>query len=113
MTVGLQLYSLLFGTCVGQDDAGNRYYTNKKQSRRWVLYQGEEEASKVPPVWHAWLHHGRDTVPTAADINVRPWLKPHQENLTGSDKAFRPAGHITRGGRRVKATGDYEPWQPM
>lgn len=51
----------------GADIYGNRYYRTSfcilgnKKERRWVLYQGFPEASKVPPEWHAWLHHTVDT----------------------------------------------------
>ena len=39
------------------DEFGNRYYQNKDGSRRWVIYNGTVEASRVPPDWHGWLHH--------------------------------------------------------
>jgi NADH:ubiquinone oxidoreductase subunit len=40
------------------------------------------------------------------------WQKPHQQNLTGSAGAYYPEGHILSGGKRAKATGDYEAWRP-
>ena len=33
-------------------------------------------------------------------------------NLTGTGLAYRPPGHLKSGGRREKATGDYEAWKP-
>ena len=33
-------------------------------------------------------------------------------NLTGTKAAYRPPGHILKGGQRDKATGDYEAWTP-
>jgi hypothetical protein len=27
------------------------------KERRWVVYEGEVDGSRVPPEWHAWLHH--------------------------------------------------------
>lgn len=103
---------------VGQDVCGNKYYRAKprpeyKHERRWVIYKGTPEASKVPPEWHGWLHHQTDTVPTTEGPSFRQkWQKPHSPNMTGTDKAYRPPGHILSGGQRDKATGDYEAWQP-
>ena len=41
-----------------------------------------------------------------------PWQKEHLPNLTGTPEAYRPAGSLERGGKRARATGDYEAWQP-
>ena len=103
---------------VGADASGNRYYRAKprrgyKLDRRWVVYKGAPEASRVPPEWHGWLHHQSDAVPssdTAAPRRV--WQKPHVQNLTGTTQAYRPPGHVLSGGQRDKATGDYEAWTP-
>lgn len=106
------------GGYVGADDYGNRYYAQKKGvgsmglQRRWVIYKDLAEASKVPPDWHAWLHHMVDTPPTKEVYTPRPWQKPHKENMTGSAGAYRPQGSILGSGERPKATGDYKPWRP-
>jgi NADH:ubiquinone oxidoreductase subunit len=103
---------------VGEDHLGNRYYSGKpisgyKRERRWVIYKGAPEASKVPPEWHGWLHHQTDVVPSDNGPSFRrPWQKPPQENLTGTTEAYRPPGHVLKGGKREKATGDYEAWTP-
>ena len=115
MTLGTQLFTLWRGEYVGKDDAGNRYFRDKKyragiRERRWVLYSGEVEASCVPPEWHAWLHH---TIAQAPESRVNlAWQKAHQPNLTGTARAYRPPGHVLQGGKRQRATGDYEPWRP-
>src|SRR3546814_19312322 len=80
--------------------------------RRWVVDNGEDEASRVPPEWHHWLHDTTDEVPTGSEAKRRPWQKEHLPNLTGTDLAYRPPGHTLKGGLREKATGDYEPWIP-
>ncbi|MCB1681423.1 MAG: NADH:ubiquinone oxidoreductase subunit NDUFA12 [Alphaproteobacteria bacterium] len=106
------------GKKVGTDPYGNRYYEAKprkgyKRTRRWVIYKGEPEASKVPPEWHGWLHHQTDAVPKEDMPSFRRmWQKPHQQNMTGTTGAYRPPGHILEGGKRDKATGDYEAWSP-
>jgi len=104
---------------VGEDDYGNRYYEAKDTSdsydgrkRRFVIYKGYADASKVPPDWHGWLHHTFEEPPTKAPLKRRPWEKDHQPNLTGTVWAWRPKGAIARGGERQKATGDYQPWTP-
>ena len=123
MSLGTRLYTWLKGELVGVDQFGNRYFREKGQpplkrgggrasrERRWVLYNGEVEASRVPPLWHAWLHHTIDDVPTDSGPKY-PWEKEHLPNLTGTDRAYRPPGSLLRGGHRPRATGDYEPWTP-
>ena len=63
-------------------------------ARRWVIYNGEAEASRVSPEWHGWLHHTYQEPPTAAPLPHKPWEKPHVPNLTGSALAYRPPGSI-------------------
>ena len=122
VSIGTRLYTWLRGEPVGRDGTGNRYYREKgggrvhreslRRERRWVVYQGEVEASRVPPEWHAWLHHTTQDVPPAGGPPKQPWQKDHLPNLTGTGAAYRPPGHTLEGGRRDKATGDYEPWKP-
>ena len=104
---------------IGEDATGNRYYEAKDASdsydgrkRRWVIYNGYAEASKVPPEWHGWLHYTFDEPPTTAPLPRKAWELDHQPNLTGTELAWRPKGAISRGGVREKATGDYEAWRP-
>src|SRR5260370_14963380 len=72
---GTRLYTWLKGQLVGTDQFGNRYYRERaprslkrgggieSRERRWVLYNGEVEASRVPPEWHGRLHHTVDEPP--------------------------------------------------
>jgi len=117
MTAWTLLHTWLWGEPVGADSFGNRYYRDKrtrgqKRERRWVLYKGKAEGSAVPPQWNAWLHRTVAEPPSPAATPQRPWQKPHVPNLTGTAQAYRPPGHTLRGGRRDRATGDYEPWTP-
>ena len=117
-TFGTQVWTSLYGEFVGEDEFGNRYYRtrggkidpNLGFERRWVIYNGEPEGSKVPSEWHAWLHHMVDEVPQARPRHA--WEKPHQPNMTGTPEAYHPPGSVLRGGHRARATGDYEPWRP-
>ena len=103
---------------VGTDSEGNVYYQHKARKgyghpRRWVVYKGEPEPSKVPPEWHGWLHYQTDAVPDSKAPSFRQgWQKPHHENRTGTGAAWHPPGHPLAGGSRSPATGDYEPWTP-
>lgn len=117
MTIGTRLFTWLHGRPVGQDAFGNRYFRSKgapdpKREKRWVLYKGDAEASKVPAEWHAWLHHIVLDPPAPGSQPGRPWQKAHLPNLTGTTLAYRPPGHVLRGGHRARSSGDYEPWQP-
>ncbi len=101
---------------VGKDEYGNIYYQAQprpgyKLPRRWVMYDGAPEASKVPPEWHGWLHHQTNEVPGDEGFR-RPWQKPHKANMTGTNLAYRPPGHILEGAQRDKAAGDYVAWTP-
>ena len=44
---GTQLWTSRNGTKVGEDAQGNVFYRNSDDSRRWVIYNGENEASRV------------------------------------------------------------------
>ena len=111
-TLNTQVWTALYGQKVGEDDQGNVYYQSKDAKRRWVIYNGESEASRVPVEWHGWLHHQTDDVPGANSGYRREWQIPYQPNLTGTTRAYRPPGHVLSGGKRDKATGDYEAWKP-
>lgn len=103
---------------VGRDQFGNTYYEaparkGYKRPRRWVIYKGAPEASAIPPEWHGWIHYQTDTIPDADESSYRrAWQKPHVPNLTGTNQAYRPKGHVLSGEQRDRATGDYEAWVP-
>lgn len=109
-TLGTQIYTWRKGIAVGTDDQGNRYYKTRDDTRRWVVFNGEAEASRVPPDWHGWLHHTYAEPPTSAPLSHQAWEQPHQANLTGSAAAYAPAGSLRRG--VAEAPADYEAWVP-
>lgn len=111
-TLGTLVNTWLRGRLVGTDAFGNRYYQNKDGSRRWVLYNGTVEASRVPSDWHGWLHHTFKQPPTVAPLVRRVWEKQSLPNLTGTPAAYRPAGSLAATGVRPPATGDYQAWKP-
>ena len=101
---------------VGEDALGNVYWEGGSDTagnpRRWVIYSGSNDASRVPPEWFSWLHHQIDEVPSKALPPHRTWEKPALANLTGTALAYRPPGALEKGGHRAAATGDYEAWSP-
>lgn len=101
---------------VGEDALGNVYYEGGRDTagnpRRWVIYNGSNDTSRVAPEWFSWLHHQVDDVPARALPAPRPWQKPAEPNLTGTPGAYRPSGALEKGGVRAPATGDYEAWAP-
>ena len=107
------------GVFVGEDESGNRYFEARnnrdsydQRKRRWVIYKGYAEPSKIPPDWHGWMHYTFDEPPTVAPLPRQSWELPHQPNLSGTANAWRPKGSIARGGERAAATGDYQAWTP-
>ena len=118
-TLGLRFTVGRRGVFIGQDENGNRYYVardNKdsydERKRRWVIFKGYAEASKVSPDWHGWLHYTFDEPPTIEPLLRRAWEKDHLPNMTGTVDAWRPQGSIVRSGERPAATGDYQAWRP-
>ena len=111
-TYGTALFTWRKGQKVGEDAQGNIYYSEKNGSRRWVIYNGDIEASRIPPEWHAWLHYTIDVPPSVDAPAVKSWEKDHQPNKTGSSGAYLPHGSLQMGGDRAPATGDYEAWRP-
>jgi NADH:ubiquinone oxidoreductase subunit len=115
-TLSTRLYTKRRGLYIGEDAGGNKYYEASRgvgpsgKPRRWVLYNGEAEASKVPPEWRGWLHYMYDEPPSGA-YQPKPWQKAHIENKTGTPDAYRPTGSILSPARRRPAAPDYEPWQ--
>ena len=115
-TWGTALFSRRHGEKIGSDSFGNVYFQSKKPidgvTRRWVIYSGSNDASRVTPEWHGWLHGSFDGAPDEALPPPRVWQKAPAPNLTGTPEAYRPAGALEAGGRRAAATGDYEAWSP-
>ena len=109
-TLGTQLYTRRHGVKVGEDAEGNVFYQTRDGKRRWVIYNGETEASRITPEWHGWLHHTWDKPPTEAPLPRKAWEQPHQPNLTGTPLAYAPPGSIRR--TEPAPRRDYEAWQP-
>ena len=117
MTWGTRIYTWLKGNLVDKDESGNKYYCNIKdfsdlKAKRWVIFNGEIEATKIPPHWHAWLHKSIDIPP----INYKHkynWQKKHKQNMTGTKEAYFPSSHpLSKLYQSDEPQKDYESWTP-
>lgn len=119
-TLSTRLHTFFHGERVGQDEFGNTYYRWKNGkidpalgfNRRWVIFKGVSEGSKVPPGWYGWLHYLTDETPVSAPYAPREWEKPYIPNQTGTPNAWRPSGSTLASGVRQPAGGDYQAWSP-
>ena len=110
---GTRLFTRRHGREVGKDEAGNVYFQHKQDpSKRWVMYDGNNDGSRVPPQWQMWLRGTIDELPEKALPPVRKFQQKPTANLTGTMAAFRPDGALGSGKVRPASTGDYEPWIP-
>jgi len=114
--IGLYIYTLLNGKFIGKDENGNKYYESNishgsKKNKRWVIYKGIEDPTKINPYWHAWIHHIIDDV---SDIKKKKfsWQKKLSPNLTGTKKAYKPAGHLLSEKKKYVNKKRYEAWDP-
>jgi NADH:ubiquinone oxidoreductase subunit len=119
-TWGTYFYTRRKGQLVGTDDFGNQYYRawghqidpSMGHERRWVIYNGVTEPSRVPPSWRSWLTYTHDVPPSEEHYVPRAWEKEPLANMTGTPYAYRPQGSTNASGERPPATGDYVPWTP-
>ncbi len=99
---------------VGQDEFDHTYYMSRTKDylgrrKRYVIYNGIVEASKVPPMWHAWLHHLTNDVPLRGKGSNYGWQSGFIPNLTGTKLAYLPNGAK---GARDRVLADYKRWTP-
>ena len=111
-TLGTAIWSWRNGRKVGSDSLGNAYFETQNGDRRWVMYNGANDVSRIPPEWYSWITRQIEDVPEKALPPAPKFLKPAAPNLTGTPYAYRPSGALERGGQRQAASGDYQAWTP-
>lgn len=109
-TINTAIFTRRHGVKVGEDEQGNIFYRTADDSRRWVIFNGEVEASRISPDWHGWLHRTFDELPSEQPLKHKSWEQPHQENLTGTMAAYAPAGSLRQA--QPADRKDYEAWSP-
>ena len=88
-TIGTRLQIFFSGKFVGEDQNGNKYYESKS-GRRWVIYNGDVEASKIPNEWYSWMHHMNNKIENVHNLKKYGWQKVHLPNQTGSSNSYHP-----------------------
>lgn len=116
-TLGTKIFVKFFCQTVGKDQFSNCYYQTKRKDssgkfKRLVIYNGIADGSKIPALWHAWLHYTIDEIPQN-QVHYN-WEKTHVPNLTGTEYAYFPSGcgKSLSDGIRDKTTGSYQAWKP-
>ena len=118
--LGLYIYTLFNGTFVGKDEKDNKYYKSNivhgtKKEKRWVLYENNKnnDPTFINPAWHSWLHHVTNDVPNNIKIKKRfYWQKKLSPNQTGTEKAYKPTGHLLNKNKSKDKIKIYESWDP-
>ena len=88
-TFGTRLQIFFSGKLVGEDKNGNKYYESKS-GRRWVIYNGEVEASKIPNEWYSWMHSINNNIENIHQHKKYDWQKEHLPNQTGTENSYHP-----------------------
>ena len=92
-TLGTRIQTILFGKFVGKDSFGNKYYQTKK-GKRFIIYKGEVDASKIPNEWYSWIHFMKNKIENVHELKKFHWQKPHKSNQTGTDQAYQPNKNV-------------------
>ena len=92
-TLGTKIKTIFFGKLVGTDQFGNKYYESK-DGKRWIIYEGEIDASKIPVEWYSWIHFTSNRINKDNQIKKYEWQKPHKPNMTGTESAYYPNKNI-------------------
>jgi len=100
-----QFFIKLFNHKVGNDEFGNSYFENNN-GKRFVIYKGLVEPTKVPAEWHGWLHYSTNIAPININTKKHSWQKIHLPNLTGTKNAYSPKNSA------IEARKPYQSWQP-
>jgi NADH:ubiquinone oxidoreductase subunit len=77
-----------------------------------VIYNGNNDSSRTPPGWNAWLRGTISEIPDSSLPERRAFEQPPKPNVTGTPEAYRPSGSMESIGVRPAATGDYQAWKP-
>ena len=82
-TLGTKIKTVLLGKFVGQDNFGNKYYESKS-GKRWVIYNGEVDSSKIPNEWFSWIHFMKNKIENTQELSKFEWQKKNIPNQTGT-----------------------------
>ena len=99
-TWSTRIFTFWKGELVGIDNYKNKYfhergkkekgYAHWDRRKRWVIYSGEIEATKIPIEWYSWMHFIKNKIEGTHELKKYNWQKNHLSNQTGTDKAYNP-----------------------
>ena len=84
----------IFSEKIGTDQIGNSYFESRRKDhigrkRRFVVYKGIPEPTKIPSEWYSWLHHLTNLIP-GPNNNSYNWQKIRESNKTGLNSSDTP-----------------------
>ena len=88
-TLSTRIETFFSGKFVGKDNFGNKYYESKS-GKRWIIYKGEIDASKISNEWYSWMHFTKNKIENIHELNKFNWQKPHLPNQTGTRNSYHP-----------------------
>ena len=96
---------------MGEDSLGNVYYEGGRDTagnpRRWVIYNGINDTSRIAPEWFSWLHHQVADVPERS-LPARRWRSPPRPRRHAGGRALRRTG---RTGPRASGVPTWSWWE--
>ena len=110
-TLGTRISTFFYGNLVSRDENLNSFYRNLNDTKRWVIYKGEVEATRVSPEWNNWLRFTSTTPPLKSDKKYE-WQIKHKQNQTGTKNAYSPKSSRFNQKKTDKDL-DYEKWNPI
>jgi NADH:ubiquinone oxidoreductase subunit len=112
MYIATRILTYFTGKFVGKDYFGNSYYRSifkrAGKEKRWVIFSGMVEGSKIPPKWYRWIHYISDKLPIEEINEQHFWQQPYAPNHTGTDKAYYPIENKFRNNNQL----NYKSWNP-
>lgn len=99
MKILVKIYLKLFATKVGEDEYGNQFFELKRtdylgRKKRYCLYKGYVEASKISPEWHPFMHYQIAAKDVKTTYKQYKWQKPAIPDTTLSNYKFLPKNHM-------------------
>jgi NADH:ubiquinone oxidoreductase subunit len=95
----VRIYLHFFATKVGSDEYGNQFFELKTsdylgRKKRYCLYNGYVEASKISPEWHPFMHYQIEAKAVKKTFKQYKWQKPFVPDTTLSGSKFLPKNHL-------------------
>lgn len=99
------IFTKIFGVHAGEDLYGNQFYFRKtsEEEKRWVVYKGMYDPSKISDEWHSWLHFINDIKPFKSK---KTWIP----NTTGTKFSHNSISSIENTPQTTLQY--YESWDP-